>query len=133
MTSELNTFIGTGWSFPPTFTTGGATLTTTTGVEDIENSLHILLSTALKERVMQPTYGCNLDFMLFQSMDEHFKTYLTHLVRSAIIYHETRIKTDNIQVQTDDAVEGRVLIIINYTIRSTNTKLNYVFPFYVNF
>ena len=133
MATDSNTFIGTGWSFPPTFTAGGAALATTTGTEDIENSLHILLSTALKERVMQPTYGCNLDFMLFQNMDEHFKTYLTHLVRSAIIYHETRIKTDNIQVQTDNAVEGRVLIIINYTIRSTNTKLNYVFPFYINF
>lgn len=131
--SDSNAFIGTGWSFPPTFSAGGKALETTTGIEDIENSLHILLSTALKERVMQPTYGCNLDFMLFQSMDEHFKTYLAYLVRTAITYHETRIKADDIQVVNDGAVEGRVLIVINYTIRSTNTKLNFVFPFYVSF
>ena len=132
MSEALNEFIGKGWSFPPTFNNGGASLDITTGIEDIENSLHILLSTALKERVMQPTYGCNLDFMLFESMNEHFKTYLSHLVRSAITYYEPRIKTDEIQLQTDEAIEGRALIIINYTIRSTNTKLNYVFPFYVN-
>jgi phage baseplate assembly protein W len=133
MSNDINLFIGTGWSFPPTFNPNGVAINMTTGIKDIENSLHILLSTALNERVMQPTYGCNLDFMLFQSMDQHFITYLTHLVRSAITYHEARIRTDEIQVQTNDAVNGRVLIIINYTIRSTNTKLNYVFPFYTKF
>ena len=133
MSKESNEFIGIGWSFPPVFNAGGSSIAMTTGIEDIENSLHILLGTALKERVMQPTYGCNLDFMLFESMNEHFKTYLTHLVKSAITYHEPRIKADNIGVETDDAAEGRVLIIINYTIRSTNTKLNFVYPFYVNF
>lgn len=133
MAAEQNEYIGTGWSFPPQFNTGGTVIDMTSGIADIENSLHILLSTALQERVMQPTYGCNLDFMLFESMDEHFKTYLSHLVKSAIMYHEARINADDIQVQTDEAVEGRVLIIINYTVRSSNTKLNYVFPFYVNF
>ena len=105
----------------------------TTGIQDIENSIHILLSTALQERVMQPTYGCNLDSMLFESMNEHFKTYLKHLVKSAIMYHEARIKADNIDVKMDESVEGRILIIIDYTIRSTNTKLNYVYDFYLNF
>ena len=133
MSKETNQFIGTGWGFPPAFSAGGAATDMTTGIKDIENSLHILLGTALKERVMQPAYGCNLDSMLFESMNEHFKTYLTHLVKSAITYHEPRIKADEIQVQTDEAVEGRVLIVINYTIRSTNTKLNFVYPFYINF
>jgi len=133
MPSEQNEYIGTGWSFPPTFNPGGSAIYMTAGIVDIENSLFILLSTALQERVMQPAYGCNLDSMLFQSMDEHFKTYLAHLVKTAITYHEARIKAEDIQVQTDGAVEGRVLIIISYTVRSTNAKLNYVFPFYLNF
>lgn len=133
MSNESNEFIGSGWSFPPVFNAGGTTVDMTTGIKDIENSLHILLGTALKERVMQPTYGCNLNFMLFESMNEHFVTYLSHLVKSAITYHEPRIKADEIAVQADDAIEGRVLIIINYTIRSTNTKLNFVYPFYINF
>lgn len=133
MAKENLAIIGTGWSFPPAFTPGGEKMLMTTGIQDIENSIHILLSTALQERVMQPTYGCNLDSMLFESMNEHFKTYLKHLVKSAIMYHEARIKADNIDVKMDEAVEGRILIIIDYTIRSTNTKLNYVYDFYLNF
>lgn len=133
MAKENLAIIGTGWSFPPAFTAGGENMLMTTGIKDIENSIHILLSTALQERVMQPTYGCNLDSMLFESMNEHFKTYLKHLVKSAIMYHEARIKVDNIDVKMDEAVEGRILIIIDYTIRSTNTKLNYVYDFYLNF
>lgn len=133
MSKENIEIIGRGWSFPPMFTPGGQTLMMTDGITDIEKSIHILLSTALQERVMQPAYGCNLDSMLFESMNEHFRTYLKHLVKTAITYHEARIKADNIEVQLDEAVEGRVMIIIDYTIRSTNSKLNYVYDFYLKF
>jgi len=133
MAKENFSLIGKGWGFPPAFSQGGTDLTMVAGTKDIEESIHILLSTALQERVMQPEYGCNLDSMLFESMNEHFKTYLKHLVKSAIMYHEARIKADNIEVQMDEAVEGRVLIIIDYTIRSTNSKFNYVYPFYLKY
>jgi len=133
MAKENFSIIGTGWGFPPAFSPGGKNLEMTSGTKDIEQSIHILLSTALQERVMQPTYGCNLDSMLFESMDEHFRTYLKHLVKTAILYHEPRIKTDKIEVQTDEAIEGRILIIIDYTIRTTNSKLNYVYDFYLKY
>ena len=80
MSKENLSLIGRGWAFPPSFTLGGAQLEMTSGIKDIEQSIHILLSTTLQERVMQPTYGCNLDTMLFESMNEHFKTYLKHLL-----------------------------------------------------
>jgi uncharacterized protein len=133
MSFDNNEFIGTGWGFPPSFTQGGQQLSMTTGHEDIEQSLRILLSTALQERVMQPTYGCNLDGMLFETVNEHFKTYLAHLVKTSITYHEARIKADKIEVVTEETNEGKVLIIVDYTIRSTNTRFNFVYPFYINF
>jgi uncharacterized protein len=133
MSNESIPYIGKGWSFPPSFSAGGILMNTVTGVKDIEESLFILLSTALQERVMQPTYGCNLDSMLFESVNEHFKTYLAHLVKTAIIYHEARIKLNNVEVQLDEAEEGRVLIVIDYIISGTNSKYNYVYPFYVKF
>jgi phage baseplate assembly protein W len=133
MTKESFALIGTGWGFPPAFSQGGADLKLVSGVEDISESLQILLSTALQERVMQPTYGCNLDSMLFESVNEHFKTYLKHLVKTAIIYNEPRIKADKIEVQTDEMVEGRVLISVDYTVRSTNSKFNFVYPFYLKY
>ena len=133
MTKESLALIGRGWTFPPLFTQGGAGISMVSGVDDISESLEILLSTALQERVMQPTYGCNLDSMLFDSVNEHFKTYLRHLVKTAITYHEPRIKADRIEVQTDEMVEGRVLISVDYTVRSTNSKFNFVFPFYLKY
>lgn len=133
MANESIPYVGTGWGFPPSFSAGGIGMNTVTGVTDIEESLFILLSTSLQERVMQPTYGCNLDSMLFESVNEHFKTYLAHLVKTAIIYYEARIKLNNVEVQIDEVEEGRVLIVIDYTISSTNSKYNYVYPFYVKF
>lgn len=133
MSKENLSIIGTGWSFPPAFSQGGKNLEMVNGIEDIRQSLSILLSTALKERVMQPAYGCNLDTMMFDSVNEHFITYLKHLVKSAILYHEPRIKADKIEIETDEVIEGRLLIKIDYTIRSTNSKLNYVYDFYLKY
>ncbi len=57
---KSESFLGTGWSFPPTFTNVSGDVVMTSDVEDILASLHILLSTSIGERLMQPTYGCNL-------------------------------------------------------------------------
>ena len=59
-------FLGTGWSFPPTFTRGGAEVDLVSGADDIEQSLQILLSTRLGERLMQPDFGCDLQQVMFE-------------------------------------------------------------------
>jgi hypothetical protein len=52
---KINTdFLGIGWSFPPEFNQTEGKLAMTTDVEDINNSLIILLSTRPGERVMFP-------------------------------------------------------------------------------
>jgi len=63
-------FLGTGWSFPPTFTKGGADLIIVSGPEDIHQSLQILLSTQLGERVMREDFGCDLNVLLFEEVDQ---------------------------------------------------------------
>ncbi len=64
-------FLGTGWSFPPAFTKGGAEVEMVSGAEDIHQSLQILLSTRLGERVMQDEFGCDLHSVLFAVAQEH--------------------------------------------------------------
>ena len=55
---ENQKYLGRGWSFPPTFTRSGtAELEMVEAREDIEQSLEILLSTSLGERILQPKYG----------------------------------------------------------------------------
>ena len=125
-------FLGTGWSFPPSFDNVSAETVMLTEEDDVRSSLHILLTTRLGERVMQPTYGCNLDELVFESMTTTFKSYIKDLVKTAILYHEPRIKLNKVDLDDSRDLEGVILIIIDYTIRSKNTRFNYVYPFYKN-
>ncbi|MFC7524723.1 GPW/gp25 family protein [Parapedobacter sp. GCM10030251] len=124
-------FLGTGWSFPPQFDNEGGSVEMLSDGEDIRSSLEILLSTRPGERVMFPSYGCNLDELLFEPLTTTMKTYMKDLIQTAILYHEPRIVVDKIELVDTGEMEGRILINIAYTIRSTNSRFNYVFPFYI--
>ncbi len=125
-------FLGTGWSFPPAFDNHLAKVKMLSDEEDIRSSLEILLTTRLGERVMQPGYGCNLDTLLFESLTTTLKTYISDLITTAILYHEPRIKLNSIDMSESNDMEGLVLIKLEYTIKATNSRYNYVFPYYKN-
>src|SRR3712207_5754052 len=107
---EQKSFLGTGWSFPPSFRKRMATVAMTSDVEDIDRSLQILLSTKQGERVMQPTDGCNLDEALFEPLTTSFKTYIKDLVSTAILYFEPRIDVNRIDLDETDSLQGKVVI-----------------------
>jgi len=125
-------FLGTGWSFPPEFDQRKGEMRTTSGVEDIQRSLQILLNTKLGERIMQPTYGCNLEELLFNPINRTLKTYVSELIKNAILYHEPRIDADKIEINQGDSLKGELLIQIHYRVRATNARKNMVFPYYIN-
>lgn len=100
--------------------------------EDIQQSLQILLSTRLGERVMQEEYGCDLTYVLFEEIDQSLLNTLTRLISDAILYHEPRIIMDNLDVSESRDELGLLLIRIDYTIRGTNSRFNMVYPFYIN-
>lgn len=123
-------FLGTGWSFPPSFDQQLGIVQMLSDEADIQSSLEILLSTRLGERVMQPSYGCNLDEMLFEPLTTTLKTYIADLIRTAILYHEPRITVNKIDMTESNDLEGLVLIKLEYTVKSTNSRYNYVYPYY---
>ena len=135
MDSSKNTFLGTGWSFPPTFdnTTGQVELVK--NVEDINQSLNILLSTSLGERVMQPRYGCNLQDYLFEPLSSDVIGYIQDLVENAILIYEPRILAERVTVTSADSfdiIEGRFTIEVLYSIPGTNSRFNFVYGYYKN-
>ena len=91
-------FLGTGWGFPPEFSKGRNEVIMTSNEEDIQKSLQILLTTQLGERVMLPEYGCNLEELLFEKLNRTLITYVTDLIRTAILYHEPRIDVLKIDI-----------------------------------
>lgn len=130
-----NSFLGTGWSFPPSFNQDASTVDLVSNVDDINQSLNILLSTSLGERVMQPEYGCNLEDYLFESLSSTMIGYIKDRVMNSILYYEPRIIAEKIEVTSDDSVdlfEGRFTIIVEYSIPGTNSRFNYVYDYYKN-
>jgi uncharacterized protein len=130
MSNELN-FIGKGWSFPPEFINTSGSVTITTGVEDINNSLYILLNTVLGERIMQPKYGCDMKELVFEPLTTTLKTFMTDKIKTAIAFYEPRIEVENVDMTDDEELEGKIIIDIYYKVRSTNSRYNYVIPFYI--
>ena len=125
-----NSFLGTGWGFPVSFQKPGCRMRMVSHEDDICESLHILLSTRPGERVMRPNYGCNLDILLFEPINTSMLTYVKDLIEKAILYNETRIELKNIHINVDRQYEGILQIELDYVIRATNSRYNYVFPFY---
>lgn len=126
-----NSFLGTGWAFPPQFNKLTGTVEMLSNEDDIQNSLRVLLCTRKGERLMQPAYGCNMDVLLFEPVNESLITYVKDLVFTAIYYYEPRITPENVKVEATEE-EGMVLVTVDYTIRSTNSRNNLVFPFYLD-
>jgi hypothetical protein len=129
---QRDDFLGKGWSFPPTFDPAVQGVEMTEKVEEINRSLQILLSTRVGERIMQPRYGCNLDEMVFESLSTTLQTIIKDKVETAILYFEPRIDVVAINMDASGLSEGGILIEIEYTVRATNTRFNFVFPFYIN-
>ena len=125
-------FLGRGWSFPPSFGSGGRELHTVAQDEDIEQSLAILLSTRRGERVMQDDFGCELSEFVFEEITEGLIGRVHSVIERAILLHEPRIELNGIEVTASDDILGLLLIAIDYTVRATNSRYNMVYPFYLN-
>ena len=124
-------FLGTGWSFPPRFNKALKGVEMTRDEPDIKKSLEILLTTMTGERLMEPRYGCNMEEFLFEPLNTTVKTLIKDKIQTAILYFEPRIDVTAIELNDLNQLEGEVLIEIEYMVRATNSRFNFVFPYYI--
>lgn len=127
-TGNHDSFLGTGWSFPPTFGSDGVEMTS--GEDDIAASLQILFRTTPGERFLQPDYGLDVNSLLFEPMSTTLRTFLADRVKTAILIHEPRIRVLNLVIDSPDPNDGTLRILLEYAVRATNSRFNLVFPFY---
>jgi phage baseplate assembly protein W len=121
-------FLGSGWSFPPTFTGSGVTMTTDEA--DIHASLIILFGTAIGERMFAPKYGLDMRELMFEPASTTLRNLLLDRVRTAILIYEPRIKVLDLVIDTPTPLQGNLHILLEYEVRATNSRFNLVFPFY---
>ena len=132
MNSMKNDFLGRGWSFPPAFYASGGEVAMVAGEEDIRQSLQILLSTSLNERMMHSSFGCELTSFLFEEIDQGLINNLRNVVSDAILKNEGRIELETVDIQDTGTDGGLIMISIDYMVRTTNNRYNLVYPFYIN-
>ena len=131
MSVDKKSFLGTGWSFPPTFNKYTKSVNLVTGEEDVIESIKVILFTNLGERVMRPDFGSDVKGYTFKSMDSVAINQLNRTVERALKRHEPRINLNQVDFDTSNATEGTLLINLDYTIKSVNIRTNVVFPFYL--
>ena len=124
-------FLGVGWKFPPSFDKTSNSILKSSGVADIEESILIILQTVPGERVMQPEFGCNINKLVFESMTTLIDAELHDMIYNALLIFEPRIKDIDTVIADKDFLSGIIKVNITYTIISTNTRHNIVFPFYL--
>lgn len=124
-----NGFYGSGWSFPPVFEEQNHQLKVVSQVANINESIDLILMTSQGERTMMPYFGSGLRQFVFKNLDDTLKSEIDQSVRDTLLENEPRIIVNEVIVQESDQMEGLVNIQIDYSISSTNTRHNHVFPF----
>jgi len=127
-------FLGTGWSFPPTFDAGQAppSVVMSSGDANIKQCLWVLFSTSLGERIMAATYGSGLRLKVFDALTETLINDIRSLILKAVLDWEPRIDVTRVEVTPVDPAAGEVAISVDYVVRQTNARSNLVYPFYLN-
>ncbi len=131
MSDTKNNITGLGWSFPPAFDLHSKGVKIVTGKEDIDQSLKILFGTKPGERILEQQFGCDINVALFQNISLSEKTFLENTIRRAVITYEARLNVHTIDIDTSQSVDGIIHIQIDFTIRTTNSRHNIVYPFYL--
>jgi phage baseplate assembly protein W len=130
MTPNAPPFLGTGWIFPIRPNAAGG-LGYVSGDDNVEQSLAILLQTALAERVMRPDFGTEAPRLVFAPGSEQFLHLLETTVKDAIVNWEPRVDVQGVDAEADPIDPAHVTVSIAYTVRLTNTRKNLVYPYYL--
>lgn len=126
-----NSFLGSGWSFPVTFSAGNYQLITSSYIQNVNESINVILQTNNGERCFEPQFGSGLQQFFFRQMDNTLKGEIQDAVYMALLHNEPRISVLSVDVEYTDILNGQVEINIGFIYNMTNTRHNYVYPFYL--
>jgi uncharacterized protein len=125
-------FLGLGWNFPVDCDDdGGQIELAPDGEEGVRQSIWMILGTSRGERVMRPDFGCGIHDLVFGVNDAATATAVAGAVRDALAAWEPRIDVLDVYAVPDPSRPNLLTIEINYQVRSTNSRFNLVYPFYL--
>lgn len=128
---EAKEFLGRGMKFPPQIDAVTGRFKASTYEEDIKEAIYLILMTAKGERVMMSDFGCDLQNFIYDIPSSTYLNLLKVEILDALAKWEPRIAETEVTIDTNELINGRVLIKLNYLIRSNNNADNLVFPYYL--
>ncbi len=123
-------FLGKGCEFPVNVNLKGK-IEMSSYEDDIKEAIWIILGTSKGERVMRPDFGCGIYDYVFAPINISTMGLIEASVREALVFWEPRIEVTNVKVSADKTEEEKLLISIDYRVRTTNNRFNLVYPFYL--
>jgi len=124
-------YIGQGLAFPLQVDPRGG-IALATGTHDIEQAIRIILMTAPGERMMRPEFGCRIHELVFAPHDAATESLAAYYVQIALERWEPRIELREVEVVTDPARDGVLLVEIKYEVKDTHDERSIVYPFYLS-
>lgn len=124
-------FLGRGWKFPVALDEEDK-LIYSSEEKKIQESILIILGTAKGERVMRPDFGSQLHELVFAPINTSSKGLIANYVTEALVTWEPRVDVLRVDVSDEEAMQGRLLVNIEYKVRATNSIFNLVYPFYLS-
>jgi uncharacterized protein len=125
-------FLGKGWKFPVSVNPATGKIALAEGVDDIRESIWLVLSTARGERVMRSDFGCGIHDLVFDAMSTATIGLIESNVREALKIFEPRVEVMRLDVSTREAERGNLLIELTFRVRDSNHEFNMVYPFFLN-
>lgn len=122
-------FLGKGFSYP--FRASSQRIVSSEGVKLVEESISILLGTRKGERVMRPDFGADLETVVFNAINANTVSMISYYVKECLDKFEPRIEVQEVTVNAEGPEKNRIEINIEYEMRSSNSKHNMVYPFYL--
>jgi len=122
--------VGRGWAFPPQIGPQGG-LILTSERNELDQSIRIILMTAIGQRVMRPAFGCRIHELVFAPSNAHTASQARRYVEEALGMWEPRIILNEVLVGPHPNHANQLLIEISYTVKATNDPRSLVFPFYL--
>ncbi len=123
-------FIGQGWAFPLQISQQGG-FALAKGINDIEQSIRIILGTAPGERMMRPEFGCRIHELVFAPDNAGTRKLVSYFVEEALKRWEPRIEVKEVESSADPARDGALMVEIKYQVKDTYDERSIVYPFFL--
>lgn len=90
--------------------------------DSVRQSVLLLLTTRPGERLMRPSYGCDLGSLVFSPNDDTTATIAVHHVRRALERWEPRVDIIKLDAGRDANNPAVLVITLEYQVRTTRSR-----------